>query len=595
MESTHGKELVAGAVYEFHRPDDGQRMEVEIIFMHGLQVRPEDLKCAYYKTWRTRDGTEVWPETWLKEDYSNARILSLAYDSSAQKMREAGNMGPFLLSETLLEQMVLPGVDIGQNGCPVIFVCHSLGGLIVKEIVLRCHARKECKEYQNLLLNLKAFFFYATPHQGSDLAHGTLTKLVQSFPFVHTSTLVEYLKPNASARAQTHSEFLSILHDTNKDCKFFVVAEGQKSHIVGCLVSEWIVRETSARFPGFGGFVMLKDADHKTVCKPKDRNDTGYLKLTSCIDQVIKEYKSSITVLLSVNPISTEVQIALISEQLKRRTVSVVGLFGMGGAGKTTLSKQFYNLKACAYVKSCYLENVASKKIEDVQKELLQGLYGETLSQYQRVEKHHIKMIKKCLNEERVLVVIDDVPTKDYLQELQVSQALETASTCKVVLTGRDRGILPKKHRMMSHEAEKSSRVVIIPVEGMKDGKDSDMKLFSQYAYAAVDEEAKEDVIAKFQDKAKEVVKLCNGLPLSLEVIGTYLGDEYDKDDLDVWMDTWNEAYDRLQKAKSIEGTRDDKLWGRLRISYDGLTTDVKMMFLEFACIFFKFQFLNKR
>jgi hypothetical protein len=339
---------------------------------------------------------------------------------------------------------------------------------------------------------------------------------------------------------------------------------------------------------------MLKDADHTTVCKPKDRNDTGYLKLTSCIDQVIKEYTNRLTVHLPVNPIGIEDKIAHIYEQLEKPEVSVVGLFGMGGAGKTTLSKQFYNLKAPAYVKSCYLENVASKKIEDVQKELLQGLCGEKLSQYERVEKHHIEMIKKCLKEERVLVVIDDVPTKDYLEELQVSQALETASTCKVVLTGRDRGILPKKHRMMSHEAETSSRVVIIPVVGMKDGKDSDMKLFSQYAYAEVDEEAKEDVIAKFQDKAKEVVELCNGLPLSLEVIGTHLRHEYDKD-LDAWMDTWNEAYDRLQKAESIEGTRDDKLWGRLRISYDGLTVDEKMMFLEFACIFPDTTYIDKR
>jgi hypothetical protein len=59
-------------VYEFHRPDSGQRMEVEIIFMHGLQESPNDLKTAYYKTWRTRDGKEVWPEKWLGEKYPNA-------------------------------------------------------------------------------------------------------------------------------------------------------------------------------------------------------------------------------------------------------------------------------------------------------------------------------------------------------------------------------------------------------------------------------------------------------------------------------------------------------------------------------------------
>jgi hypothetical protein len=224
-------------VYEFHRPDPGQRIEVEIIFMHGLQKSSGGLKDAYYKTWRTRDGSEVWPETWLKEKYPNARILSLAYDSCARQMPKAGNMDPFSLSETLLQQMVLPGVDIGQNGCPVIFVCHSLGGLIVKEIVVRCDARKECKEYQNLLLNVKAFVFFATPHQGSDVADWMLLKLVTYLPSVNMSTLVEYLKPNGSARAQTHSQFLSILRDENKDlCKFYVVAEGQKMNTVSAPV-----------------------------------------------------------------------------------------------------------------------------------------------------------------------------------------------------------------------------------------------------------------------------------------------------------------------------------------------------------------------
>ena len=219
-------------MYEFHRPDVGQRIEVEIIFMHGLQKSSGGLKDAYYKTWRTRDKSEVWPKTWLGEKFPNARILSLAYDSCARQMPKAGNMSPYLLSETLLHQMVLPAAAIGQNGCPVIFVCHSLGGLIVKEIVVRCQAQKERKEYQNLLLNVKAFFFFATPHRGSDVADWML-KLVTYLPFVNTSSLVEYMELKSTAREKTHSEFLSILRDEKKDlCKYYVVAEGQKTNIV---------------------------------------------------------------------------------------------------------------------------------------------------------------------------------------------------------------------------------------------------------------------------------------------------------------------------------------------------------------------------
>jgi hypothetical protein len=64
-----------------------------------------------------------------------------------------------------------------------------------------------------------------------------LLKLVTYLPSVNMSTLVEYLKPNGSARAQTHSQFLSILRDENKDlCKFYVVAEGQKMNTVSAPV-----------------------------------------------------------------------------------------------------------------------------------------------------------------------------------------------------------------------------------------------------------------------------------------------------------------------------------------------------------------------
>jgi ABC-type glutathione transport system ATPase component len=47
---------------------------------------------------------------------------------------------------------------------------------------------------------------------------------------------------------------------------------------------------------------------------------------------------------------------------------SIVALVGMGGIGKTTLSKKMYHLFHNQYEKSRFLEDVKSKDINDVKK-----------------------------------------------------------------------------------------------------------------------------------------------------------------------------------------------------------------------------------
>jgi hypothetical protein len=83
-----------------------------------------------------------------------------------------------------------------------------------------------------------------------------------------------------------------------------------------------------------------------------------------------------------------------------------------------------------------------------------------------------------------------------------------------------------------------------------------------------------------------EIIKACEGLPLSLEVLGSHLCD------ISI-LDVWKGALHRLKNGRSITGgSEDEELWTTLRISYDHMDKDHQNMFLDIACFLVGF---NKR
>jgi hypothetical protein len=74
-----------------------------------------------------------------------------------------------------------------------------------------------------------------------------------------------------------------------------------------------------------------------------------------------------------------------------------------------------------------------------------------------------------------------------------------------------------------------------------------------------------------------EIIKACEGLPLSLEVLGSYLCDN-------PILEVWKDALYTLKNGRNITGGSDNEmLWTTLRISYDHLDKDHQNMFLDIA------------
>jgi triacylglycerol esterase/lipase EstA (alpha/beta hydrolase family) len=159
-------------VYEVCKP--AGRPSVEIVCFHGLQL--DRSKEAYITTWLSEDGSELWPR-WIAESFSGARVLLVSYDGVVQKIDDQGRIDMYITGENLLESLTGESVQVGRDGCPVVLVGHSIGGLVIKELLLQAnksislHQPGNCTESaQCLLESVKAVFYYATPHHGSKFA-----------------------------------------------------------------------------------------------------------------------------------------------------------------------------------------------------------------------------------------------------------------------------------------------------------------------------------------------------------------------------------------------------------------------------------------
>ncbi|KAE8420143.1 hypothetical protein BDV36DRAFT_250155 [Aspergillus pseudocaelatus] len=118
--------------------DGGDDPELDIIFIHGLQGHPEST-WTYTKTtgrlWSKKTQTVFWPKALLAQHDSckSARIMTYGYNSHAYGFKTKVD---FCNIQGLAESL-RNAVAAFRTKCqhrPLMFIVHSLGGLLVKEV-----------------------------------------------------------------------------------------------------------------------------------------------------------------------------------------------------------------------------------------------------------------------------------------------------------------------------------------------------------------------------------------------------------------------------------------------------------------------------
>ena len=232
----------------------------DVVFVHGLTGDPRT-------TWTASANDDFWPK-WLEHDFPRIAVYTLGYPASVLPKPASPEMNLFERSGNILENFSALG--IGTR--PIVFVTHSLGGILVK-IILRKSCESTDDDWRAVSDSTKLVVFLSTPHQGS-----TLANVFKSFPVAshHLHLLgnkTGYLEDlNAHYRALTHRR---------RDLSTAAYYETRLTN--GVLV----VPRQSADPRITDVEPVSLDKDHKTICKPRDPDDLLYLSLKRRIHRII--------------------------------------------------------------------------------------------------------------------------------------------------------------------------------------------------------------------------------------------------------------------------------------------------------------------
>lgn len=103
------------------------------------------------------------------EDCDDLNIWTVEYDAPKLKFNSSGMGIPDLATNIFEHILKIPELAEGE----VIFVCHSLGGLITKQILRLANDQNKREVAHQFIQKVTGVAFLGTPHLDSDIAtHG---------------------------------------------------------------------------------------------------------------------------------------------------------------------------------------------------------------------------------------------------------------------------------------------------------------------------------------------------------------------------------------------------------------------------------------
>lgn len=232
-----------------------------VIFVHGVMGDS-------IETWRPSSSSQGWPQLLTSDDdMPNVDVLSVGYRSKplerSQNIEELSNS----IMQALQDRSVFKKYD------NVIFVVHSMGGLITKRFLVTLRA-ENIEQFNKV----KGIIFFSTPSGGADIAR-----------------VASWLSSNEQFGDMEPSDFNSSLQILDNDWKRLLRLRTSESpfpksfcayETLSTSTLKVVPRSTSEQ--GCDNTPLAFDRDHLSIVKPFSKDDDLHIFLRARIQDIIE-------------------------------------------------------------------------------------------------------------------------------------------------------------------------------------------------------------------------------------------------------------------------------------------------------------------
>ncbi|KAG4181493.1 hypothetical protein ERO13_A10G231400v2 [Gossypium hirsutum] len=288
-----------------------------------------------------------------------------------------------------------------------------------------------------------------------------------------------------------------------------------------------------------------------------DRPETKYVE--NVVEYVLKKLTNIKLRSASDELVGIDDQKKNILKRIKQKDCRVLGLWGMGGQGKTTLAEAVYKEISSEFESHRFLGNVREKIKKEGKEPLRNELLSKLLNSKVDIGTPSIgscTLTQDRLNKTKILVVLDDVDDVDVdgLNLIDYMGVKEFGFGSKIIITSRNKQVL-----------ESGGADTIREVKALNDN--DSLQLFSTFAFKQL------NPAVGFQDLSSRFVKYTQGNSLALKVLGS---DLYKRP-----KSYWESKVANLKDCPPAK-----QILKALESSYHGLEPEEKNIFLDIACFF---------
>lgn len=254
-----------------------------------------------------------------------------------------------------------------------------------------------------------------------------------------------------------------------------------------------------------------------------------------------------------------ELMLKRLHEYFEDHKSCIIGVWGPGGVGKSTLLNVFNNqLMGSSYFHVVILIDVSNSEMLDVK--VIQRTIVERLGLPwvdTETEDARAKLLMKALARKRFIILLDDVRKKFQLEDIGIPLP-NTENGSKIILASREQDVciqMGAQHSLI--------KMQLLDEEASWD-------LF----FSNLSNDAQHSIESNYSIKrrAEAITKSCQGLPLALNVTSCAVAGLKNPND-------WRDAMTAISSSiEEIEGV--DEIFQRLKYSYDKLDSTVKQCFL---------------